>query len=189
MLAFRVLSGVAPVWVLAVCSVPMEFHSKLTHSAASELIVLSAWFLGGGYKSACGDRFCGWFTGAWSELAISSTNSRQPGLTPDFRLCSLGRTFSNFANILISVFMSVPANYSAEISCICRGNRLICFTFFSPWIGVHWCCLSTNEPSDAHRLAGSLFVSCWLRLLVNPASSWGLQSMRGLVLLCLLLLQ
>jgi hypothetical protein len=30
------------------------------------------------------------------RLQISSTNSRQPSLNPDFRLCSLGRNFSIF---------------------------------------------------------------------------------------------
>ena len=35
------------------------------------------------------------------HLQISSTNSRQAGLNPDFRLCSLGRTFSIFPNILM----------------------------------------------------------------------------------------
>ena len=44
----------------------------------------------------------------------------------------------------------------------------------------YWCYLSLNEPSDAHRLAGSLFVSCGLRLLVNSASNLGLQSRRDL---------
>lgn len=43
-----------------------------------------------------------------ARLQFSSTTSRQAGLNPDLRLCSIGETFSNVADIL----MTVPANYS-----------------------------------------------------------------------------
>ena len=98
----------------------------------------------------------------------------------ELQIASVGAEFVCYRGFWLS---------GAEIWCTCWGNRWICSTFFSFWMRFHWCYLSSIEPSDAHRLADSLFGCRWLRLLVSPASNLGLQSRRELVFLCLLLLQ